>query len=73
MTNYKQIADIMQAQPADTKWLNKEEFKNLMEKRKLKFVLKIDEQPNVIREVWGNNNFQIIVLRSKRSEEFQVL
>lgn len=71
MTNYKEIADIMQAQPADTKWLNKEEFNDLMEKRRLKFVQKIDEQPNVIREVWGNNNFQIIVLHTEN--KFQIL
>lgn len=62
MTDYKKIADMMQTYPTDPKEYTSEEFNALMEERKLKFVQKIDTVEGVDREVWGNRNFQIIVL-----------
>ena len=62
MTDYKTIADIMQKNPADHKVLNEEDFDKIVKHRGLSFVQVIDEIPEGTREVWGNKNFQIIVV-----------
>ena len=64
MANYKQIADMMMSMPAERKAMNKEDFEKLMKHRNLKFIQNIDTVNGFKREVWGNSNFQIIVIHS---------
>lgn len=69
MTNYKEIADRMM--PAERKLMKKEDFDKLMKLRNLKFIQDIDTIAGVKREVWGNSNFEIIVLHSEQT--YQIL
>lgn len=69
MTNYKEIADRMM--PAERKLMKKEDFDKLMKLRNLKFIQNIDTVDGVKREVWGNSNFEIIVLHSEQN--YQIL
>lgn len=69
MTNYKEIADRMM--PAERKLMKKEDFDKLMKLRNLKFIQDIDTVDGVKREVWGNSNFEIIVLHSEQN--YQIL
>ena len=69
MTNYKEIADRMT--PAERKLMKKEDFDKLMKLRNLKFIQDIDTVDGVKREVWGNSNFEIIVLHSEQN--YQIL
>lgn len=69
MTNYKEIADRMM--PAERKLMKKEDFDKLMKLRNLKFIKEIDTVDGVKREVWGNSNFEIIVLHSEQN--YQIL
>ena len=71
MANYKQIADMMMSIPADRKAMNKEDFEKLMKLRNLKFIQEIDTVNGIKREVWGNSNFEIIVLHSEQN--YQIL
>lgn len=72
MTDYKKIADLMQAQPVDRGTLTKDEFDKLMKSRKLSFIQEIDKVRNQqVREVWGNKNFQVIVVHT--NNKYQIL
>lgn len=71
MTNYKEIADMMMSMPADRKSMKKEDFDKLVKLRNLKFIQDIDTVNGAKREVWGNANFQIIVLHSNTN--YQIL
>lgn len=71
MTDYKKIADLMQAQPVDRGTLTKDEFDKLMKSRKLSFIQEIDTVNQWTREVWGNKNFQVIVVHT--NNKYQVL
>ena len=71
MANYKQIADMMMSMPAERKSMNKEDFEKLMKHRNLKFIQNIDTINGLKREVWGNSNFQIIVIHSNNN--YQIL
>ena len=67
MANYKKIADMMMSMPADHKTMKKEDFEKLMKLRNLKFIQDIDTINESKREVWGNSNFQIIVIHSNNN------
>lgn len=69
MTNYKEIADRMMS--AKHKSMKKEDFDKLMKLRNLKFIQEIDTVNGTKREVWGNSNFEIIVLHSEQT--YQIL
>lgn len=69
MTNYKEIADRMMS--AKCKSMKKEDFDKLIKLRNLKFIQEIDTVDGVKREVWGNSNFEIIVLHSEQT--YQIL
>ena len=71
MVNYKKIADMMMSIPADRKTMKKEDFEKLMKLRNLKFIQDIDIINESKREVWGNSNFQIIVIHSNNN--YQIL
>lgn len=71
MVNYKKIADMMMSIPADRKTMKKEDFEKLMKFRNLKFIQDIDTINEFKREVWGNSNFQIIVIHSNNN--YQIL
>lgn len=71
MTDYKKIADIMQAQPVNRGTLTKEEFTKRMKERKLNFIQEIDVVNQWTREVWGNKNFQVIVIHT--NNKYQIL
>lgn len=71
MTDYKKIADLMQAQPVDRGTLTKEEFTKRMKERKLNFIQEIDVVNQWTREVWGNKNFQVIVIHT--NNKYQIL
>ena len=71
MVNYKKIADMMMSMPADRKTMKKEDFEKLMKLRNLKFIQDIDIINESKREVWGNSNFQIIVIHSNNN--YQIL
>ena len=71
MVNYKKIADMMMSMPADRKTMKKENFEKLMKLRNLKFIQDIDIINESKREVWGNSNFQIIVIHSNNN--YQIL
>lgn len=73
MTDYKKIADIMQAQPVDRRTLSKDEFKDMMKNRNLKFIQDIDQTDDKKREVWGNKNFHVIVVHNIKSHNYQIL
>lgn len=69
MTNYKEIADIVMQNTVKVPTLNAKGFADIMKQRKFKFVESIDEitltdGTKGFREVWGNSNFQVIVLRT---------
>lgn len=71
MTDYKQIADIMQENPVENKTFKKAEFNQEMKKRRFSFIQKIDSVNGFTREVWGNKTYQIIV--SHNDEQFKIL
>lgn len=71
MTDYKEIADMMMSMPAERKLMKKEDFDKLMKLRNLRFIKDIDTINESKREVWGNSNFEIIVLHSKNN--YQIL
>lgn len=71
MTDYKEIADMMMSMPAERKSMKKEDFDKLMKLRNLRFIKDIDIINGSKREVWGNSNFEIIVLHSKNN--YQIL
>ena len=71
MVNYKKIADMMMSMPAERKSMKKEDFEKLMKHRNLKFIQDIDTINESKREVWGNSNFQIIVIHSNNN--YQIL
>lgn len=71
MANYKEIADMMMSMPAERKSMKKEDFDKLMKLRNLRFIKDIDTINESKREVWGNSNFEIIVLHSKNN--YQIL
>ncbi len=60
--NYKAIADLMLAMPADRKTLTKNDFNDLMQTRNLEFIQGIEGL--IDGEVWGNATFCIIVIHS---------
>ena len=51
--------------------MKKEDFEKLMKHRNLKFIQDIDTINESKREVWGNSNFQIIVIHSNNN--YQIL
>lgn len=71
MVNYQEIANIMQAQKADNVLHTKKEFETIMKGRKLTFKQNIDTVNGVKREVWGNRNFEVIVLNM--GTKYQIL
>ena len=71
MTDYKEIADMMMSMPAERKSMKKEDLDKLMKLRNLRFIKDIDTINESKREVWGNSNFEIIVLHSKNN--YQIL
>lgn len=71
MTDYKEIADMMMSMPAERKSMKKEDFDKLMKLRNLRFIKDIDTINGSKREVWGNSNFEIIVIHSKNN--YQIL
>ena len=73
MVDYKKIADIMDNYSSGFPWTSKEEFKELMQARKMKLIKIIDFSNDSNREVWGNKNYQIIVRHNCKCNRYKII